>query len=695
MTETAAAPVFTTGLPYGLPEFEAITHADFAPAFAEAIAAHDREIVKIATAAEPPSFENTIVALERSGRALNRVSAVFFNLVSTDGTPAMLDLEETVSAQLAAHDDAITLNSQLFSRIDAVYQQREGLNLDAESRWLIERVHLEFRRSGAGLDQTAATRLRAINEELSRLGARFGTYLLDETRDLGVLVTDEAELVGLGAADRAAAREAAAQAGHPDGWLIDLVLPTGHPWLAKLYDRPTRQRVYEASSARGRRGGAHDTRALALRIATLRAERASLLGFDSHAAYVLADETAGSPQAVQRLLSQLTSPAVANAQAEADALQELIDDEDEPFALRPWDWDLYTERRRQREHDIDSERLAEWFELERVLVDGVFWAAERLYDVHLHERHDLHGYHPDVRVFEVWRAGQGIGLFLFDPYARATKRGGAWMSSFVDQSRLLGEQAVVVNVLNLPKPGPGEPTLLSIDEVTTLFHEFGHGLHGLLSDVTYPRFSGTNVPRDFVELPSQFNETWAFDPEVLAHCAINVHTGEPLPAELIERLREAKAFNQGHDTLEYLQATVIDLAWHSLSAAQAAELRAQAGDDLVDAPAVAEQFEDDALERAGLLFSNIAPRYRTSYFQHVFAGGYSAGYYSYIWSEVLDADAERWFAEHGGLNREAGEHYLETLLRRGGSQDPKLTYVQFRGHEAQIEPLLERRGLTA
>ncbi|MCD7101715.1 M3 family metallopeptidase [Pseudoclavibacter sp. 13-3] len=700
-----------TGLPYGLPDFATIGEDDYEPAISDALVQHDREIAHIIDSDEAATFENTIVALERSGHALDRVLSVFFNLTSTDGTPALLDLEERMSSVLSEHYDAISLNPRLFERVQAVYEQLDELTLDAESRWLVERTHLGFVRAGAGLESAAQQHLREINAELSTLSTRFGTRLLDDSNALGVVFDDPAELDGLNEAELAAASAAAEEAGYRGRHMVALVLPSGHPWLSKLTVRATRERILRASLERGAHGGPNDTRAIAVRIAQLRAHRAELLGYANHAEYVLADETAGSLEAADTLLQRLAPAAMANARDEARELQKLIDEADADEAdgatgctLQPYDWPYYTELRRKREFDIDAEALSEYFEVERVLRDGVFYAAEQLYGVHLEERPDLHGYHPAVRVFEVSRtpvaeadaaapSREAVGLFLLDLYARPTKRGGAWMSSFVDQSRLLNERAIVVNVLNLVKPPEGEPTLLSLDEVHTLFHEFGHGLHGLLSDVRYPQFSGTNVPRDFVELPSQFNETWALHPAVLPHYAKHVRTGEVIPQQLIDRLKAAGTFNQGYETTEYLQASVIDLAWHSLSAAAAdalVEPAAEADDD-----EVVSRFEQQALLQRGLASNLVLPRYRTSFFQHIFSGGYSAGYYSYIWSEVLDADTEQWFAEHGGLSREAGEHYRRELLTRGGSQDTKKTYVEFRGADAAIEPLLKRRGLAA
>ncbi|MDO9063536.1 MAG: M3 family metallopeptidase [Microbacterium sp.] len=676
------APVST--LPYRLPDFTVIGDDDYAPAFASALEQHRAEVAAIADDPADPTFDNTIVALERSGQALARVAHVFWNKVSADATDAILALEEEFAPAYAAHEDSIRMNSALFARIQAVFDRLDDLDLDAESRWLVERYRTEFVRAGAALSDADKARLTEINQRISTLTTQFGKRILADQNQLAPVFDTAAELAGLGESELQAAADAATARGHQDKFLLPLVSFTGHPYLERLSNRETRRRIMTASQSRGRHGGPNDTRELVLEVVRLRAERARLLGYDNHAAYVLDDETAGSPESVSQLLERLVPPAVANAGAEAAALQQLADEQGAGFAIESHDWAFFSEQVRKRDYDLDTESLRSYFEAERVLRDGVFHVARELYGLSFRERDDLTGYHPGVRVFEVSQDGQTpIGLYLLDLYARETKRGGAWMNSLADQSRLLGELPIVVNNLNVVQPPAGEPTLLTLDEATTLFHEFGHGMHGMLSQVAYPKFSGTNVPRDFVELPSQLNETWLLHPAVLPRFAFHVETGEPLPAETVARLRESSTFNQGFRTTEYLAAALLDQAWHRLSP--------EAANAITDVDA----FEAHALADAGVLMPQVPPRYRSAYFLHIFSHGYSAAYYSYIWSEVLDADAERWFDEHGGLSREAGDHYRATVLSVGGSRDPKLTYQSFRGSDAAIEPLLERRGLTA
>ncbi|HEY9412630.1 MAG TPA: M3 family metallopeptidase [Jiangellaceae bacterium] len=662
-------------LPYQLPPFERIDIGHYAPAFDHGMAEQRAEIEAIATDPAAATFENTIVALERSGQVLQRVSAVFFNQASSDTNPDIQAIQADVSPRLAVHSDAIHLDPRLYARIDAVHESRDGL--DPEARRLVERYRLDFVRAGAGLDDDAQARLRAINEELSALSTSFQQKLLDDTNDLAVVVDDVAELDGLSEDSVAAAAEAARQRDLPGRYVISLGLPTGQPPLATLTDRDVRERIHQASISRGGRGNEHDTSDLAARIAALRAERAALLGHPDHATYVLEDRTAGTPSAVHDMLAKLTPAAVANAHAEAAALQEAAGD---AFELRASDWAFYSEKVRRATYELDDAELRPYFELEQVLRDGVFFAAGKLYGLSFTERPDLRGYHPDVRVFEVHdEDGSAVGLFLGDFYARESKRGGAWMNSLVDQSGLMGTRPVVVNNLNIAQPPAGEPTLMTFDEVTTMFHEFGHALHGLFSDVQYPTFSGTSVLRDFVEYPSQVNEMWMLWPEVLANYARHHRTGEPISPELVDRLVASRIWGEGFKTTEYLGATHLDLAWHELAP----------GTTVDDVAA----FEAAALERAGVAVATVPPRYRTTYFAHVFSGGYSAGYYSYIWSEVLDAESVEWFKENGGLLRENGDHFRRTLLSRGGSVDPMEAFRAFRGRDPQIEPLLTRRGL--
>jgi peptidyl-dipeptidase Dcp len=672
-------PFFTQStLPYQLPPFAAITDEHFEPAFERGFAEQLAEIAAIASNPEAPSFENTVVALERSGQILTRVAEVFFNKSSSDSSDATNELEELIAPKLAAHNDAIRLNPELYSRIAELHSRRDNLGLDPESRYLLERYYTEYTLSGAGLSDEDKATLRGYNQELSTLTTRFEKNLLAESNDLAVLVDTVEELDGLGAGEISAAAVAAKEHGEDGKYLITLVLFTGHPYLGSLRNRELRERIMVASRSRGIRGGENDNRDTVLRITRLRAERARLLGFENHAAAITADETARTPQAVADMLSRLAPPAARNALAEQAALQSQAGDDVE---LESWDWSYYSELERQALYDVDTAAMRPYFEAERVLRDGVFYAATQLYGVTFVERHDLIAYHPDARVFEVFNDdGSPVGLYINDLYTRDSKRGGAWMNSLVSQARLLDTPTIVVNNLNVPKPAPGEPTLLSYDEVGTLFHEFGHALHGLFARVTYPRFSGTNVYRDFVEFPSQVNEMWMLWPEVLANYAKHYKTGEPMPQELVDRIQESKSFNQGFATSEYLAAAMLDQAWHRITA-----------DEVVQDVAA---FEADALAAAGLDNPVVPPRYSSTYFAHTFSGGYDAGYYSYIWSEVLDADTVEWFVENGGLTRQNGDRFRDKLLGVGGSKDPLQAYRDFRGRDAVIEPLLLRRGLT-
>ncbi|WP_035814648.1 M3 family metallopeptidase [Jiangella gansuensis] len=663
-------------LPYQLPPFQLIRTEHYRPAFERGMAEQLAEVEAIAADPAPPTFENTIVALERSGQILQRVAAVFFNQASSDTNAEIQTIQSEISPRLAAHSDAIHLDSRLFARITALLDDADGL--DPESRRLLERYHLDFVRAGAGLSEEQQARLREINGELSALSTTFQNNLLEDTNASAVVVDDAAQLDGLSADAVAAAAQTAAERGLEGKYVLTLVLPSGQPALASLTDRSLRERLYRASVQRGANGNEHDNHVIAARIAALRAERAALFGHPDHATYVLEDRTAKTPAAVHDMLGKLTPTAVTNAQAEAAKLQEAIGD---AFELRAWDWSFYSEQVRRATYDVDAAELRPYFELERVLRDGVFFAAGKLYGLSFTERPDLVAYHPDARVFEVFdEDGSAVGLYIGDFFTRDSKRGGAWMNSLVDQSALMDTKPVVLNNLNLVKPPAGEPALMTFDEVNTLFHEFGHALHGLFSRVTYPTFSGTSVLRDFVEFPSQVNEMWAVWPEVLANYAVHHQTGEPLAQETVQRLLDSQIWGEGFATTEYLAATLLDLAWHELSPGTTV-------DDVAE-------FEARALERAGVALETIPPRYRTTYFAHIFAGGYGAGYYSYIWSEVLDADTVEWFKENGGLTRQNGDHFRSTLLSRGGSVDPMEAFRTFRGRDPQIEPLLERRGLT-
>ncbi|MGM1016545.1 MAG: M3 family metallopeptidase [Actinomycetota bacterium] len=683
MTETVNPLLDRSPLPYELPDFGAIRPEHYLPAFEAAFAEHLREISAITRVRSMPTFENTLVPLEQSGELLERVAHAFDTVSSADATPEIQEIDEALAPLMSAHQDAITLDSQLYQRITTVHQHLDDHpDLSAEDRYLVERHVREMTHAGAGLDDEAKTRLTALNLKLSTLTTRFEKNLLADTNDLAVHFDSIEELDGLTDGELSAAQRAARDRGLDTGYLVSLPLFTGHPYLSSLTRRESRRRILDASRSRGARGNSNDNRGVLTEIARLRAERAALLGYPSHAAYVTADETAGTPEAVSDLLHRLAAPAAANARSEQEALQAIIDEtEPEPFALEAHDWAFYTERVRSARYDIDSAALRPWFEAERVLRDGVFFAATSLYGVTFIERDDLIAYHPGARVFEVRNEdGTAVGLYILDLYTRDSKRGGAWMNPIVSQSALRGTSAVVVNNLNVARPGDGEPTLLTLDEVTTLFHEFGHALHGLFAQVTYPHFAGTNVFRDFVEFPSQVNEMWILWREVLDNYARHHETDEALDPAIIERLRATEAFNQGHATSEYLAAAWLDQAWH----------RVGVNDALDDALA----FEARALSEIGLDNPVVPTRYSSTYFAHVFAGGYSAGYYSYIWSEVLDADAVEWFHENGGLTRQNGDRFRDRLLGVGGSRDPLEAYRDFRGRDAEIAPLLKRRGLS-
>ena len=703
-------------LPYGLPAFSAIRDEHVIPAFRTAFVDHDAEIAAIVANPEEPSFANTLEALEASGRLLERVAAYFFNVAGTDATDERLAIEAAIAPELAAHMDGVRLNEGLWGRIKRVAELYDGPaaassgpdagtgevpELDDEARRLLDKVVRDFRRAGADLDDEGKTRLKEINSRLSELSTAFGENLLADTNERAVSITDEAELAGLSQAAKDNFARYARKAGRDAGWLIPLDLPSVQAVLTDLESPDARARVYAASIARGT-GEGHDNRPVLLEEVRLRAERARLLGYDTHADYVIADETAGDAAAAKKLITDLAPAAVANAEGEYKRVADLAAEEtgDDAYEgateVGAPDWPYWAERRRSSEFAVDGEELSRYFQLDRVVRDGVFHAAKLLFGIEVVPREDLVGYAPGVQVWEVRDADadsdadassdagadSGIGLILTDFFSRPTKRGGAWMSSFVEQSHLLGTKPVVVNVLNIAEPAEGEAALLTLDEVTTLFHEFGHALHGLLSDVRYPRFSGTNVPRDFVEFPSQINENWALEPSILSNYAFHVDTGEPIPGELVEAVKRARTAGEGFATTEYLAASALDLAWHSLSPEEAAAV----GD--------VGEFEQRALEEFGLDVANLAPRYRSSYFNHIFAGGYSAGYYSYLWAEALDADGFGWFADNGGATRAGGDRFRSLILSRGGAIDFTGAYREFRGRDKDIRPLLERRGLS-
>ncbi len=682
----ATAPVrenpFISGssLYLGAPDFTQIQNGDFAPAMEEGMKKQLEEVKAIAENKEAATFDNTIIALEKSGQQLTRASKVFFNLISSNTNDSLQAVNTEMAPKLAAHSDAINLDPKLFARVKSLYDQRDALGLDSVSTRLVERHYTQMVRAGALLNDADKKSLRALNEEESKLTTLFSDNLLKNVNKAAVLVEDKQQLDGMADAEITAAAAAAKDKGHDGKWLITLQNTTMQPVLAELKDRALRERIFTASINRGMAGDSSDQRATVSRLVQLRAERAKLLGFPNYASYSLDDQMAKTPDAAVKLLTGMVPAALKNVKAEAAKLQAVIDKEKGGFTLAPWDWDFYAEKVRKAEYDLDESQIKPYFQLDRVLQDGVFFAANALYGIHFKERKDIPGYRPEVRVFEVLHADSStIGLLYFDPYARDNKQGGAWMDSFQDQSYLLDEKPLVTQNINIKKPTDGEPTLLSFDEVTTVFHEFGHALHGLLSKQKYPFFSGTNVPRDFVEFPSQFNENWAMEPAVFANYAKHWKTGEAMPKALVDKIKKSSKFNQGFMTTEYLAAALLDLQWHMLPADA----------PLQDVP----KFEKAALANYGLDLPMVLPRYRTCYFSHSMGGGYSAGYYAYMWAEVLEADAFQWFKEHGGMTRANGEHFEATVLSQGGSKDAGQLYRDFRGRDPEVGPLLVKRGL--
>ena len=667
-------------LPYHLPPFDQIKDQHFVPAMEAGMRDQLKEVDAVANNPEKPTFENTVVALERTGRSLDRAERMFSNLNACNTNPALQKIDKEMAPKLSAHRDAIHLNGKLFARIQQLYDNRDKLGLDPESAYLLERYYKDFVRAGAKLSDSDKEKLKKINVELATLQTQFEQNVLKEKNASSIVVDRKEDLAGL-SDNQMASVTAAAKAEHKEGkFVIQLQNTTGQPLLGSLQNRQLRERIMRTSLARNSKGGEFDTRRVVLRTSQLRAEKAKLLGYTNWAAYQLEDQTAHDVPTVNKLLGDLAPPAVANAKREAADMQKIVDQENGRSQVAAWDWDFYSEKVRKARYAFDESELRPYYELNHVILDGVFFAAGKLYGLTFKERHDLPVYQPDVRVFEVYdRDGQPLALFLGDYYARPSKRGGAWMNAYVQQSGLFATKPVVANHLNIPKPPPGEPTLLTHDEVRTAFHEFGHALHGMFSNVKYPRFSGTSVPRDFVEYPSQVNEMWATWPEVLKNFAKHYQTGEPMPQALLDKVEAAEKFNQGYKTTEYLSASLLDQAWHQLNPSQI--------------PTDAIVFEKEALHKAGVDFPPVPPRYRSFYFSHAFAGGYSAGYYSYLWSEVLDADSVEWIKEHGGLKRENGDRFRETLLSRGGSADALSLFKNFTGRDPYIEPLLKRRGL--
>jgi peptidyl-dipeptidase Dcp len=658
-------------LPFEFPDYSALEAAHYLDAVQQGVAGHLEELQAIAQNTQAPTLENTFVAMERSGALLRRAVMAYWTVFSAHGTDELREIDPQIQSLVSGHQDAIHLDGELFARLASL----DADALDGEDKRLVAETLRTFRAAGAELDAERKEQLRALNSEITDLSSEYSRRLLGAMNEAAVLFADPGELAGLSDGELCSAADAARDAGYPDGNLLTLVLPTGQPLLERLELSASRRRLFEASVNRGQEGE-NRTLDLAARMASLRSKRAALLGFATHADVVLQEATAPDLAAVRGRLAELIPAAVANARAEAVELEKISDS-----PIQPWDWAYYSAAVARERHALDRGALREYFELDAVLERGVFAAASRLYGLGFTERFDFPLYHPDVRTWEVFNEdGSTLGLFVGDFFARPTKAGGAWMNSIRESASLLAERPVVTNTLNIPKPAEGEPALLSLDEVNTLFHEFGHALHGLFSAGIYPSLAGTSVPRDFVEYPSQVNEMWALHAEVLPGYAAHTLTGEPLPDGTVQALEAAALWGEGFATTEYLTAAVLDLAWHSLT-----------DGELVSDPLA---FEQRVLTEAGLIPELVPSRYRTGYFKHIFDGGYSAGYYSYIWSEVLDADTVEWFTENGGLKRENGERFRTELLSRGNTRDPLESYGIFRGREARIEPLLVRRGLA-
>jgi len=674
-------PFYTAStLPFQAPPFDRIKDSDYQPAIEAGIAEALTEIETIANNPAPPNFANTILAVEKGGQLLARVRRVFGAVAQANTNPELQKVQEAEAPKLAALQDAEFLNPKLFARVDAIYQKRHTAGLDAESQRLVELTWQNFTRAGARLNETDRARMKQINEQIAVLSNAFRRKLLGATRGAAFHTDDRAALAGMTDA-QIAASEAAAHARKQTGYTLLLQNTTQQPALEWLSSRATRQALFDLSWNRAERSDENDTRDTIAQLAKLRAERAKLLGYPNFAAWKIEDQMAKTPEAVTAFLNQLVAPAKANVERESKEIQALIDAQKGGFTLAPYDWNYYAKQVRQAKFDIDEAAVRPYFELNRVLLDGVFYAATELYGIHFKERKEIPAYHPDIRVFEVMDTdGKPLALFYCDYFKRDNKEGGAWSSSFVPQSKLLGTRTVVYNVANLPKPAPGEPALISSDDVRTMFHEFGHALHAIFNNADYPSL-GSNIPRDFVEVPSQFNEHWMDDPKVFTHFARHYKTGAPMPTELAAKLRRARTSNQGYTFTEMLAAVELDMEWHLLPA---------------DAPKQApDAFEQAALERVNLAIPAVPPRYRSSYFLHIWSNNYSAGYYAYLWSEMLDDDAFAWFTGHGGLTRANGDRFRQMVLSKGNTEDLETIYERWRGGKPSIQPLLQQRGLLA
>ena len=681
-TGASANPFFEASrLPFQAPAFDKIKNSDYQPAMDEGMKQQQAEIAKIADNPAPPTFENTLVAIEKSGVLLNRVNGVFSLVSSANTNPDLQKIQETEAPKFAANQDAIYLNPKLFNRVEKLYNKRDSLQLDLESKYLLYWYEKEFVLAGAKLSGAALDTLKKYNQEEAGLSAKFSNMILAANKAGALLITDKAELAGLGDAELQLAAANAKAAGHDGQWLLSLQNTTQQPALQSLTNRATRQKLFNASYTRAEKGDANDTRKTIERIAGIRALKAKLLGYKNYADWKLRDQMAQTPGAVDAFLNKLIKPATAKAKAEAADIQAVINQQKGGCTLAPYDWNFYAEQVRKAKYNLDEKEVKPYFELNKVLIDGVFYAANQLYGLTFKERKDLPVYQPDVRVFDVFdKDGSQLGLFYCDYFKRDNKNGGAWMNNIVGQSKLLGNKPVIYNVCNFAKPAPGQPALISYEDVKTMFHEFGHALHGFFANEQYPMLASPNTARDFVEFPSQFNEHWALYPSVLQHYAVNYKTGAPMPQELIDKIKKAGTFNQGYALTEALAADVIDMQWHTLPA--------NAG------PQDADQLEAAALQQHGFNPALVPPRYRSTYFLHIWVNGYAAGYYAYAWTEMLDDDAYQWFTEHGGLTRENGQRFREMILSKGNTEDYNKMFKDFRGHAPDIHPMLVSRGLV-
>ena len=667
-------------LPFQAPPFDKIHDGDYQPAIEEGMKQQLAEVQKIADDPTPPTFENTYVALEKSGALLTRTMMAFDGVSGANTSDVLQKVQEDDAPKLAAHQDAIVMNSKLFARMETVYNQRATLKLDPESLRLVEVTYKSYVRGGAKLSDADKAKLQDLNKEESTLSAQFTNKLLAASKAGALELDDKAKLAGMSDADIDAAANVAKGRGKDGKWMIALQNTTQQPALQDINDRATREALYKASWDRAEHGDANDTRETIERLAQIRAQQAKLIGYPNYAAWKLDDQMAKTPDAAIKFMQALVPAATARAERESKDIQAVIDQQKGGFKVAAWDWEHYSEQVRKAKYDLDETQTKPYFELNNVLQNGVFYAANQLYGLTFKERKDIPVYQPDVRVFEVFdKDGSSLALYYCDYFKRDNKNGGNWMSNFVTQSKLLGTKPVIYNVTNIVKPAPGQPVLLTFDNVITLFHEFGHGLHGMFADTQYPSLSGTSTARDFVEFPSQFNEHWAFEPKVFANYAKHYKTGEPMPQALVDKIKKAANFNKGYDMTELVSAALLDMGWHTVSA---------------DAPKQdADKFEAETLKNDKVDLDYVPPRYRSSYFQHIWSNGYAAGYYAYLWTDMLADDGFQWFKEHGGLTRANGDRFRAMVLSRGNTQDLEKLYLDWRGQKPSIEPMLLNRGL--